>query len=227
MAREPDGTPGEVIWYFDLVSPFAHLALPAVEALAMRERFRPRRRPVLFRPVVFGALLGHWGQLGPAEVAPKRLHTYRLCRFMAERAGVALRFPPRHPFRSLDAQRLLAALDGRPDAVRAAFDFVWAEGRDPGDPAERDALCARLGVGDYEAFIEERGAKARLRTWTEAAAAAGVFGVPTLAVDGELFWGVDALPMAEAYLDDPGLFARAGMARLADLPVGVARKAAG
>lgn len=205
---------GAAVWYFDVVSPFAYLALPAVEALA-------RRRPVLLRPVVFGAVLAHWGQLGPAEIAPKRLHTYRLCQFMAERAGMPMRFPPRHPFRSLDALRLLAALDGRPDAVRVAFDFVWAEGRDPGEPAERDALCMRLGVGDYEALMAERDAKARLRAWTDEATASGVFGVPTLAVGGALFWGVDALPMAERYLDDPGLLTRGEMARLASLPTGV------
>ncbi len=207
---------GAVVWYFDVVSPFSYLALPAVEALS-------RRRRVLLRPVVLGAVLAHWGQLGPAEIEPKRLHTYRLCQFMAERAGVPMRFPPRHPFRSLDALRLLAALDAEPGPVRAAFDFVWAEGRDPGDPAERDALCARLGVGDHGAFVAERGAKDRLRAWTDGAVAAGVFGVPTLAVDGALFWGVDALPMAERCLDDPGLLARGEMARLADLPIGIRR----
>ncbi|HJS85193.1 MAG TPA: DsbA family protein [Acetobacteraceae bacterium] len=207
----------DVIWYFDLVSPFAYLALPAVEALAGRRR-------VWFRPVVLAALLKHWGQLGPAEIAPKRLHTYRLCQFMAGKAGLPFRFPPSHPFRSLDALRLLAALDGRPEVVRAAFDFVWAEGRDPGDPVERDELCARLGAGDFERLITERAAKDRLRAWTDEAIGAGVFGVPSLAVDGTVFWGVDAMPMAEAYLADPGLLARGEMARLADLPSGVRRK---
>jgi len=204
-------------WYFDVISPFAYLALPAVEALA-------RRRPVSFRPIVFGAVLTHWGQVGPAEIAPKRTHTYRLCQFMAERAGIPLRFPDRHPFRSLDALRLLAALDGDPGAIRTAFDFIWAEGRDPGEPAERDALCARLGVSDYDALIAGRNAKARLRAWTDAAIAAGVFGVPTLAVGGALFWGVDAMPMAEAALDDPGMLTRGEMARVATLPSGVQRR---
>jgi 2-hydroxychromene-2-carboxylate isomerase len=207
---------GAVVWYFDVVSPFSYLALPAVEALS-------RRRRVLLRPIVFGAVLAHWGQLGPAEIEPKRLHTYRLCQFMAESAGVPMCFPPRHPFRSLNALRLLAALDAEPGAVRAAFEFVWAEGRDPGDQAEREALCARLGVGDYDALVAERGAKDRLRAWTDGAIAAGVFGVPTLAVGDALFWGVDAMPMAERYLDDPGLLARGEMARLAGLPVGVRR----
>jgi len=207
------------IWYYDVVSPFAYLALPAVEALA-------QRHPVRLRPIVFGAVLAHWGQLGPAEIAPKRLHTYRLCQFLAERAGVKLRFPPRHPFRSLDALRLLTALDGDLAALRAAFDFVWADGHDPGDPLERDALCRRLGVDDYDALVAGQSAKARLRAWTGEAIAAGVFGVPTLAVGGELFWGLDALPMAEAALDDPGLLGRGEMARFASLPTGVERRPA-
>lgn len=206
-----------VTWYFDVVSPFAYLALPAVTAIA-------RRRTVLFRPIVFGAVLTHWGQLGPAEIAPKRTHTYQLCQFMADRAGVPLRFPPRHPFRSLDALRLIAALDVEHGAIRTVFDFIWAEGRDPSEPDERDALCERLGVRDYDALIAERHAKARLHDWTDAAIAAGVFGVPTLKVGDALFWGTDAMPMAEAALDDPGLLARGEMARLATLPTGVQRR---
>jgi len=203
-----------IVWYFDVISPFAYLALPAVEALA-------RRRPVRFVPIVFGPVLAHWGQLGPAEIAPKRIHTYRLCQFTADQAGQPFRFPPAHPFRSLDAQRLLTALDADPAAVRAAFMFVWGEGRDP--VAERAALSERLGLPDPDAAIAATDAKARLRTATEDAIAAGVFGVPTLAIDGALFWGADAMPLATAVLDDPALLTRGEMARLATLPTGVQR----
>ena len=218
MSEKRSGVQNEVAptWYFDLLSPFAYLVLGAVERLA-------RQREVVLRPVVLGAVLAHWGQLGPAEIAPKRLHTYRLCQFLADQAGMPLRFPPRHPFRSLEALRLLTALDCPVEAVRVAFDFVWAEGRDPSDPAELAALSARLGADDPSALIAQRDAKARLRAWTEQAIAAGLFGVPTLAVGDELFWGLDAMPMAEAALDDPGLLARGEMARLRDLPVGVSR----
>jgi 2-hydroxychromene-2-carboxylate isomerase len=199
-------------WYFDLVSPFAALALPEVEALGC---------PVRFRPVVLGALLGHWGTLGPAEVPPKRLHTYRLAQFGAAEAGIPLRFPPRHPFRSLDALRLLAAAE-EPSAaaVRAAFRFVWGEGRDPSDPDELPALAARLGLDPAAASA----GRDRLRGWTETAAAAGVFGVPTLMIGSELFWGADAMPMARAFLADPAIFGRGEMARLGGLPVGVERR---
>lgn len=202
----------DVTWYFDLVSPFAALALPEVEALGC---------PVRFRPVVLGALLGHWGGLGPAEVPPKRLHTYRLAQFQAGRAGVALRFPPRHPFRSLDALRLLAeTVEPSAASVRAAFDFVWGEGRDPSAPGELTELAARLGLDPATALAEGR---ERLRDWTATAQAAGVFGVPTLVIGAELFWGADAVPMAHAFVADPTLFSRGEMARFPTLPVGVER----
>ena len=211
-----DTSQANLTWYFDVISPFAYLALPAVEVMGPR---------VTLRPIVFGAVLSHRGQLGPAEIAPKRTHTYRLCQFLAEQAGAPFRFPPQHPFRSLDALRLLAALDGEPGAVRTTFDFIWAEGRDPSDPAERTALCTRLGIGDPDAFIAAQDAKLRLRAWTDEAIAAGVFGVPTLAVGSELFWGLDAMPLAAAVLNDPGLLHRGEMARVAILPAGVERVA--
>jgi 2-hydroxychromene-2-carboxylate isomerase len=60
--------------------------------------------------------------------------------------------------------------------------------------------------------------KQRLRSETEAALALGVFGVPTLELDGRLFWGQDALPMVRAALDgDPwfrsGVWEQSGQPR--------------
>ncbi len=207
----------DLAWHFDLISPFSWLALPRVEALAARHA-------VAFRPVLLGGILQHWGSIGPAELAPKRVHTYRLVQFQAERAGVRLRFPPRHPFNPLAAQRLLAGLGAPPAAVRAAFEFVWAEGRDPSDPAELEALGDRLGVADAAALANAPESKAALRAATEAAIAAGVFGVPTLQAGADLFWGADAMDWAEACLADPGLLGRGEMARLATLPLGVERR---
>jgi 2-hydroxychromene-2-carboxylate isomerase len=199
----------KLTWYFDLISPFAYLALPRVLALGGVE----------LRPIVFGAVLSHWGQLGPAEIAPKRTQTYRQTQFAAGKAGIPFRFPPRHPFRSLEALRLLTALRGDPAAVQAAFAFIWGEGRDPHE--ESAALRDRLPPVTEDAMLA---AKDELRAATDSAIVAGVFGVPTLAIGEELFWGADAMPMAEAFLADPALFQRGEMARLADLPQGIERR---
>jgi hypothetical protein len=55
-------------------------------------------------------------------------------------------------------------------------------------------------------------AKATLRGNTDEAIARGVFGVPTVVIGRELFWGVDALPLARAYLSNPNLFQTGRMA---------------
>lgn len=195
-------------WYFDLVSPFAWLALPEVEALPA---------PVAYRPVLFGALLKHWGQLGPAEIASKRIAIYRLCVWLAEQRGIPFRMPPVHPFNCLQAMRLLTATGPRRDTVRAAMETIWAEGRDVSAPEGFGALAVRLGVADPDSLIENARAKDALRAATDEAIARGVFGVPTLEIYGELFWGLDAMPLARAVLANPDLLRTGEMQRVGTL----------
>lgn len=203
-------------WYFDFISPFAYLQLPRV--LALRERI-----DIVPVPIVFGAVLAHHGQLGPAEIPGKRAFTYRFVQWQAQRAGIALRFPPAHPFNPLAALRLCVAAGTRWDAVVRLFDHLWRDGTSGVDAGELDRVARVLGVADVAEAIAAPAAKATLRTNTEAAIAAGVFGVPTLAAEQELFWGLDATPMFEHWLDDRGLFEQAAYRRLAGLPVGVSR----
>ena len=183
-------------WYFDLISPFAYLHLKRFGEL------HPALEVELV-PVLFAGLLKHWENKGPAEIVPKRLHTYRSCVWTAAQHGIPFRMPPRHPYNPLHAQRLLVALGSPRAAVDAAFDFVFGEGRDVA--AEWPEFCARLGV----------------------AAARGVFGVPTLAVRGENFWGSDTIAWCNAYVDDPGMFDSGEMKRAAEVDVGAARKEVG
>lgn len=202
-------------WYFDFISPFAYLQLPAMRAL--RERIDVE--PV---PIVFGAVLARNGQLGPAEIPGKREFTYRFVQWQAARAGVALRFPPAHPFNSLAALRLCVAAGGGWDAVQAIFDHVWRDGGATGADDLR-GVARSLGIDDVAAATARADAKDALRANTDAALAAGVFGVPTFALGDELYWGSDATPMIEDRLADPAAFDGAEYRRIATLPVGVER----
>lgn len=205
------------IWYFDLISPFAYLALTKLDAIE-------ELRPVVMKPIVFGAVLKHWGQLGPAEIAPKRVHTYRLATHLAQALGVPFRFPPSHPFNPIAMLRLLTALDGQEGAVREAFRLIWGQGRDGNDPAVLAEVAAAAGEPAALGRIGEQPVKDALRLATEEAVAAGIFGVPSLLIDGEIFWGVDAMAMARDYLVAPERFLSGEMARVSSLPVGVQRQ---
>jgi 2-hydroxychromene-2-carboxylate isomerase len=205
----------ECDWYFDVVSPFSYLQWKTRARFADRIRLRPV-------PVVVGALFAHWGQRGPAEVPPKRLHTYRACQWRADRQAVHFRFPPVHPFHPIAALRLIVALDGSDAAVDAVLDAAFCEGRDVSDPLVIEAIGRTAGLNDVAGAIARPEVKQRLRANTEAAIARGVFGVPTIAVDTELFWGEDMTDMLIAYLDDPTLFETEEMRRLPTLPAAVA-----
>jgi 2-hydroxychromene-2-carboxylate isomerase len=201
-------------WYFDFVSPYSFL---------QSERLASSPVAVRARPIVFAGLLQHWGQKGPAEMATKRTFTYRHVQWVAQRDGVRLRFPPRHPFNPIRALRLAVALGSTPPVVQAIFRHAWREGEEIDTVDGFARLCGTLGVADGEARIARPEVKDELRRNGEEAIARGVFGVPTLCVDGELFWGYDATDMALDFIRDPGRFRSGEMRRVDNLPVGATR----
>ena len=203
-------------WYFDFISPFSYLAWQKVKTLPPTTA---SLRPV---PIVFGAVLAACGQKGPAEIPGKREFTYRHVLWQSRQEGVTLRFPPAHPFNPLTALRLCVAAGATAEAVDAVFDWIWGQGH-AGDSLEALApLAAALGVDP--AAIGSDATKAALRANTEAAIAAGVYGVPTLVFDGSMFWGNDAHAFALAALHDPGLLDDPEMRRVGALPVAVQRQ---
>ncbi|WP_082551175.1 DsbA family protein [Pseudorhodoferax sp. Leaf265] len=68
--------------------------------------------------------------------------------------------------------------------------------RRTGADGHRGCHAVRRG-GSADALLQGQACKDRLRRATEAAAAAGVWGAPAFAADGEVFWGVDRLPMLD------------------------------
>lgn len=186
-----------ITFYFDPISPYSYLAferLPQVLA--------GRSYVVEYRPVLFAGLLKHWGQLGPAEVPPKRDWTFRQIAWQAHHHGVPLQMPTAHPFNPLPLLRLLiaTAADGQPSrfACEAVFRHVWRGAADPTDAQRLESLTRLL-----QPVRDPKGddVKQQLRDNTEAAVARGVFGVPTMELpDGKQFWGHDSLDMLAACL---------------------------
>ncbi len=202
-------------WYFDLVSPFSYLHYHGLQPLRERLRIEPV-------PVLFAGMLKHWDTKGPAEILPKRLHTYQYCVWAASRQGLPFRMPPRHPFNPLAAQRLLVALGASDAVVASAFDFVFAEGRDP--EHEFAALAERLGAADGAAMAASPDVRQRLVANTQRAIDQGVFGVPTLVFRERAFWGSDTVDWALEFLAQPDLFQRPEYEAAAKVEFGVTRR---
>ncbi len=205
-------------WYFDFISPFAYLQFKQFARL-------PDDLEIELVPILFAGLLNHFGHKGPAEIPAKRIQTYRYCHWQAARLGIRFRAPPAHPFNPLAVLRLAIATDVRREVVRGIFEYVWGEGGDVHSSRGFERLVEHLGIPDAGALIEDPAVKARLRQNTDAAIAEGVYGVPTFAMDGELFWGADLTDMFLDFLADPELLQGAEMQRLARLPVAAERSA--
>jgi len=83
--------------------------------------------------------------------------------------------------------------------IEAGFKAMWEEGLKMDDPAVMAAALAKAGL-DAEALMakaEEPEVKQGLLNNTEAACDAGAFGIPTFAVDGEIWFGKDRLREVE------------------------------
>jgi len=208
---------GSADWYFDFVSPFSYLQCEQLSSLERLIR-------VHYKPVLFAGLLKAYGHKGPAEIPSKRRFTYRFVVWQAKKLGIPLKFPPVHPFNPLPLLRLAIVVDCDPEAVRRIFRFVWRDGRVGDLPIEWAELMAELGLRDAESRIASAEVKEVLKRNTDAAMGRGVFGVPTLAIGDELFWGVDATAMAAEYVTQGCTFTDPEMHRVAALPVGAERE---
>ncbi len=221
----------DIEFFYDPISPYAHLAFAALPRALMGHSV-----VLHYRPVLFAGLLKAHGQLGPAEIPAKRDWTYRQIQWLAHTHGIRLDLPAAHPFNPLPLLRLgLASATAEAPGetsryvTELLFQHVWHGGADAAEPARLSELQARL-----QDHVAQRGrpwiepdsdtVKQRLRANTDEALALGLFGVPALVVDGRIFWGFDALPMLKAWLDGDAWFDSGAWEAAARTAVGVQRR---
>jgi 2-hydroxychromene-2-carboxylate isomerase len=180
-------------FFFDFISPYAYLAWTQLPRLGRRVE------PV---PVLFAAILDAHGTTGPAEVPARRRYLMKDVARKAHRFGVPIETPFAHPFNPLLALRI-ASLP-LPEATRTRvidvlYRAAWVERRDVTDPAVVAAVFRSAGL-DPALVDSAAEAKLLVRAQTDEALGRGVFGVPTMIVDDEMFFGTDSLGDLERFL---------------------------
>ena len=188
-------------FYFDFISPYAYLAWTQIRALAARHEAEVE--PV---PVLFAALLNAHGTKGPAEVPAKRLWVFRDTFRHAAYLNLPFAPPPAHPFNRLLALRVSSTElppGARLDLIDRLFRATWGGGPGVIDPVVVSMLIAEGGL-DPERVMAEAATSAvkdRVRANTDHAISLDVFGVPTMEVGDERFWGFDSLIHVERHLE--------------------------
>lgn len=193
-------------FWFDYASPFTYLAAERIE-----QYFGEHAR---WRPLLIGGLFKTIGQVDVPLFAmgeAKRAHYMADMLRQAARYQIPFNFPSKFPMNTVLATRatLAAEMDGIPPAkiremAKAIFRGYWAHDRDISDAAQLTALIDSVGLNGAQLVARTAAPEVKdaLRKNTDEAAASGVFGAPTVVVQGEgedapgIFWGGDRLELA-------------------------------
>ncbi|XP_064398309.1 uncharacterized protein LOC135344945 [Halichondria panicea] len=194
----------KIVFYYDVVCPFAYMTSTLVEDLARRAG-----ATVLWRPVLLGGLYeataaaqGREGSASSVMNSNKAVvYSQDLLRQL-KRRNVPYRTLEVPIKKTLTAMRLLAAI---PDnSIRAGLSHAlyrahWYEKRDLTDSSVIEDIALPFGVSSRK-LLQSEDASRNLRANTSEAASRGAFGVPSLYVNNRLFHGTDRLFFVERAL---------------------------
>ena len=195
-------------FYFDFISPFGYFASLRIEALAARHG-----RRVEWHAMLLGVSVMKVMGLKPLLETPLKGDYIR---------RDAQRYMRRH---ALQLQRAVDAPSMDPRAAGRAFYWVkqqrpeltapfahalyhtyWVEGRDLSTPESLAAVALPAGMDAawLRQGMQSDASVPLLRHAVDASLKAGIFGSPTVLVDGEPFWGVETFDLLDEWLTQGG-----------------------
>jgi 2-hydroxychromene-2-carboxylate isomerase len=212
----------DLYFYFDYISPYSFLAWKKIGNLCKHYNLK-----LIAEPVVFGAILSHWDTRGPAEIMPKRDYTFKDTLRSAARENIKINFPPAHPFNPLLALRATCLMETHNDYhkfINHLYDLCWQQGEDLNNKSLIGNLLQSYGIENGVDKCSEEKTKKILKDKTDKAVEKGIFGVPSMLVEAEIFWGNDRFEFLENYIQGKDPVTPELLEKLKNLPVGISRK---
>ena len=193
----------QIAFYYDYGSPASYLAWTQLPSICARNS-----ASIDYHPILLGGIFKTVGTTSPVQVRSKGDWFFKDMQRYAEHYGVPFVKNPHFIINSLPLMRgaLWAENEGRLDDYnRMMFEACWVHARNLNDPSEIMAVLAENGFDAEEvaAAIQTDAIKQGLIKATEDAANQGVFGVPTMIVDGVLHFGQDRLDWVERAIATP------------------------
>lgn len=190
----------QIEFFFDVGSPASYLAWTQLPALAERHG-----ATLVYRPMLLGGVFQATGNQSPASIEAKGVYTRSDFQRFARRYGVTLNHNPYFPINTLQLMRGAEALRGTAQLqpyLTAIFNAMWVDEQDLGQPevVGKVLAAADFDPADLMERLSDPAVKQGLKETTEEAVRRGVFGAPTMFVDGEMFFGQDRLEFVEEKL---------------------------
>lgn len=184
-----------VEFYFDLGSPATYLAYTQLPTICEHSGSQ-----LIYRPMLLGGVFKATGNASPAQIPAKGRYMFLDLDRYAKRYGVPFKLNPHFPINTLLLMRAVTGIQLRQperflDFIDCLFRAMWVDGRNLNDPATVAAVLSKHGFDANQvlALTAEEEVKTALKDTTEHAIKRGVFGAPSMFVDGQLFFGQDRL----------------------------------
>lgn len=185
-------------YFFAIGSPWAFIGLDPLTDLAgeFGATITPRPIPLIEE---------NGGIYSKDRPAPRRTYWMHDLRRWAAYRGKVLQFDGRAALGNPTpvGQMVIAAGDDWLALTAALQSALWERAEDIADPDIRASIADGVGL-DGKALVAAEQSAAVQNAWSANIAdarARGVFGAPTYAYDGQLYWGQDSLPFLKAHLE--------------------------
>jgi len=189
----------KLYFYFDILSPYSYLAWTQLPLFAGKHGCQ-----IIPVPVLLAGLLNHFGQKGPAEIEPKRIYIFKEAIRIAHQLNVPFKIPKHYPFNPLLALRAASVLGAEAQYrfIDGLMRAIWTDGGGVSESSQIVVIADADGLNGMELLhlAQSQFAKDKLRTQTDDAIAGGIFGVPSIKIQDEVFWGVASLPHLDDFL---------------------------
>ena len=191
----------ELDFYFDFGSPTAFLANSRLRQLQQEFDFK-----IHYKPVLLGGIFKATGNSSPVMVAAKGEYMLKhdLPRY-AQKYSVALKFNPHFPINTLQLMRAATGLLDKSNFdsfINTIFKAIWIDGLNMGDEMVLQKVLSDSNFNSHDIFklASTDSVKEILIANTDSAVKRGLFGVPTIFINGEMFFGQDRLDFVEEIL---------------------------
>lgn len=193
-------------FYYDFGSPNAYIVDLLLPGIAARHAATIR-----YHPVLLGGIFKATGNQSPALAGVKGKMAYlrlEMDRFVA-RHDLRFTFNPHFPINSVAMMRGAIFAQGKPWEARyraTMFRHCWDEGTDMNDPETLMNVLKSEGLPaeTIATAIQQPDIKTALFAATDAAIKRAIFGVPTMFIGSEMYFGKDSLIDLETHLSNKG-----------------------
>lgn len=187
-------------FYFDFLSPYSYLARHRLAELVLKHG-----KKIQFHAINLAEAKIAIGNVGPSnrDLKVKLDHLKVDLQRWADRYGIPLVFPSNYNSHGLNAGLHFPGCIGHEaEYVRIAFEETWGKGHAPDAQETIAQVCNRMDMNfdDFCSYIQSEDAAKCYSQATQEAIDRKIFGVPSMVMHDQMWWGNDRLIFIEEIL---------------------------